>query len=355
MGWTKKELWLAFLVTLTFLFIGMVALEIGLAILRPSPVQPDRLLGWRLKENFQRQFPQSTLGGKNYLASFRTNESGLRTFGGSGRAPVTVLVLGDSFTADPYASNDRMWYASMTERLAKRTQRPSRDFQVLAGGAGGWGTYQNFLLAQSLSRTAKPDLFVLQFCSNDFQNNSYEWESQGVARGQYMRRPFASIGTQLPMYASGIAGAIYRSWLGQSRLLNKIDGLVGGMQLKSQGGYIRPLPPDVAAAYERNSLALTKMLLVKLRRTFEGTPAAVMVNCDGNETGPNRFWKSLAREAGFIPVSAPSDFLRSLNPSQRADYLHADGSHLSEDGNQAYGAVAGDAIASLNLTPLHRK
>ena len=84
--------------------------------------------------DFHRQFVQTTLGGRKYLVSYATNGSGLRIFGTNDRAPVRILVLGDSFTAEQYASNDRMWYAKMTERLAERTHRPLRDFYVLAGG-----------------------------------------------------------------------------------------------------------------------------------------------------------------------------------------------------------------------------
>jgi hypothetical protein len=76
-----------------------------------------------------------------------------------------------------------------------------------------------------------------------------------------------------------------------------------------------------------------------------------MVNCEGKETGLNSHWKAIARDAGFIPLGRPSDILRALKPEQRKAVFNADGSHLSDEGNQLYGAVAGGEIARLGLVP----
>lgn len=351
MGWTWKELAIASLLTAILFVVALFILEVSLAILRPVHVQRDALLGWKLKEDFRRTFPQKTLGGREFAAVFSTNHQGYRVFGTNPQAPVKILVLGDSFTADPFASNEQMWYVKMTERLAERTHRPLRDFYGLAGGAGGWGTYQYLLLSEHFPPPIRPSLFVLQFCSNDFQNNSFELERQGIARAQYMRRPYMDMNGEGPKYAPGIMGGIYRSFVGESHIFNKIDGLIGALQYKSYGGYIKPLPLKVRTAYERDAVVLTKDLLVRLREKYRGVPA-VMVNCDGNEKGLNGAWKLLAREAGFIPVSAPSDFMNALTPAQRDTFMNADGSHFSETGNQAFGAIAGDAIAALKLPSL---
>jgi lysophospholipase L1-like esterase len=196
-------------------------------------------------------------------------------------------------------------------------------------------------------------LFVLQFCSDDFRNNSYEWESKTVARGIYMRRPYASMGGEGPKYAPGIMGAIYRSFIGKSRFFNRVDNFIVGIQYKRHGIYSGALPADVEAKYERDSVPVTRMLLTRLRKNYRDVPA-VMVNCDGNEAGPNKYWKSIARDAGFIPLSGPSDSLRSLKPDERKNMYYADGVHLSDAGNQLFGSIAGDEIASLRLASLNK-
>ena len=354
MSWTKQEIKTVALRTLYLFAAAILVIEIGLQVLRPSPDQRDALLGWKMKTDYHREFAQRTLGGKKYVVSFRTNADGFRVFGTDDKAPVKLLVLGDSFTMDPDASDNRMWYAKVAERLADHAHRPLRDYYVLAAGGGGWGTYQELLLAESISRKIKPNLFVLQFCSNDFQNNSYEWESQSITRGQYMRRPYATLDGGGPFYAPGIMAAIYRSRFGRLRFFNRADSVIAGFQYKMYGGYTKPLPPDVQAKYERDSIALTRMLLTKLRQQFRDVPA-VMVNCDGRNTGPNKQWKSIARDAGFIPLSGPSDFLRSLKPGERGNIYYSDGAHLADEGNQRYGTIAGDTIAALNLPSLNGK
>lgn len=348
MNFTKKELRTILLRTAIFLLLALIGFEFAMDMFRPSPDERDALLGWRLKEDYHRTFAQRTLGGQQYLADFATNRDGFRVFGTDDKAPFRILVLGDSFTADPYGSNDKMWYGKMVERLAVHMHRPLRSFYVLAGGGGGWGTYQELLLSQRIARAARPNLFVLQFCSNDFQNNSYEWESESVTRAQWMRRPFWDPSTRKTMFAPGLLPAIFRSRLGEMRLFNRIDSVIAGIQFKKYGGYFKPLPPDVEAKYERDSIAVTRAQLVRLRQEYRGVPA-VAVNCDGEEFGPNKQWKNLMRDAGFIPLAGPSDFLRSLTGPEREIILNSDGSHLSNDGNQRYGAIAGDEIALLGL------
>ena len=183
--------------------------------------------------------------------SFRTNKIGLRYFGtndkGSHKNP-------GAWTPTPHGSLRirRSDVVRKNDRADRgRTHRPLRDFYVLAGGTGGWGTYQELLLSERLARTIKPNLFVLQFCSNDFQNNSYEWETKTIVRGQYMRRPYASLDAHGPKYVPGIIAAIYRSFIGKSRLFNRIDGVIGGIQFKLYGGYATPLPDALEEKYER--------------------------------------------------------------------------------------------------------
>jgi hypothetical protein len=345
----SRETRVAILLSLFLIALTLICFEAGMAILRPVPYQRDSLLGWRLKANFEREFSQTTLGGKEYTVHFSTNGDGLRTFGTDRHAPIRILILGDSFTADPYASNDRMWYVAMTRQLAAQMKRPVRDFYVFAGGAGGYGTYQNLLLSKQLP-TINPSLFILQFCSNDFSNNLYDWETNSIVRNQYMRRPFASTDLAKPRYVPGLLAMMYRSALGESHIFAKIDAVISGIQFKEYGGYERPLSPETKRRYEQASIPLTETLLARLRRAYSTIPA-VMLNCNGNETGPNKQWKSIAKQAGFIPLEKPSDFLRTRTPDQRKNVFNADGGHLSEPGNAQFGAIAGDEIAALHLLP----
>jgi hypothetical protein len=353
LSWTRKEVCIVSVVTLGLLVLALGVLELSLHALRPGPNQRDALLGWKLRGNLHREFSQSTLGGRLYSARVDTTADGLRVFGSNEKAPIRILVLGDSFTADPYAADKEMWYAKMVGKLARETQRPVANFYVLAGGGGGWGTYQNLLLSRTLSRTVKPDLFILQFSSGDFQNNLYEWERWSVVRSQYMRRPFARMNGDQPRYAQGALAYVYRSILGESRLLNRIDGLVGTMQAREYGGSTKPLPTEVMALYERDSIALTEKILSQLRAEYRDIPA-IILNSDSEKTGPNRAWKDIAIKAGFIPLLTSAASVTSLKGVRRSDVINIDGSHFSDQGNLLFGTMIGAELAALDL-PVLRK
>lgn len=200
-------------VALVASLLSFLVVEGAVAFLRPSIYENVEPLGWRLRSRVRRVFSQSTLGGKEYEVAFSTNVHGVRTFGMNDHAPVRILVLGDSFTAEPFASDDRMWYSKMAERLSVLAERPLDDFYVIAGGAGGYGTYQQVLLSEALVDKVDPTVFILQFCVNDFVNNHLEWESESLVRNQYLRRPFVSIRSDAPRHQSGVLARLYRSGL----------------------------------------------------------------------------------------------------------------------------------------------
>lgn len=311
----------------------------------------DQRLGWRLSPNTSLHFPQKTLKGEQYDVLFETDADGLRTFGTNKDAAIQIIILGDSFTGGLYASNDKMWYAKMVEALALKTGRILDDVYVRAGGAGGYGTYQNVLLAEELRGKFRPTLFIHQFCSNDFYNNTLEWESEGFARNQFMLRPYFNPATNHAEYYNSILARAYRHFAGKSRIvseLQKIDIFLQGLQFQLHGGEFPNIEPARLERFEKESIAITSELLVKLRANFPEVPA-VLVNCSPEKTGPNQFWMDIARDAGFTPVSAPSDFLGEATAQGWSDVYNIDGAHMSEKGNKAYGELLADALISTNI------
>lgn len=339
-----KEIF-GWLLALAISFVVIIVLiDVGYFFLKPSIYQNDRVLGWELRPNLQRTFVQHDQNGREYSVDFSTNDQGLRTFGSDIHAPNRILVLGDSFTGEPTASNDKMWFAEMARALANQTGTPLNAFYIWAGGSGGYGTYQNLLLAKRLRSTITPTLVVLQFCANDFTNNHFEWESLGIVRNQSMRRPFAnSANLNIPVYDESILGKAFRSMLGESKVFNTIDSIVQKYQFKTYGGYSRPMTNLTLMRLEQESVALTSQILEELRAQFPNIPA-IMINCDGDSTGINGQWTEIATKAGFIPLSAPSDFLHSAKQLQKKEVFNQDGAHLSEEGNLIFGQILADAL-----------
>ncbi len=340
----KVFLYTLALFLLLFLTLELCAQWFGV----PSPYVTDPVLGWRSKKNFHFTYSQRDESGASYLAELRTDAEGRRTFGVDNPQALKILVLGDSFTADPYAGNQEMWYALAAGEIS---QHLHRDVFVAAAGAGGYGSLQELLLATELSRSFTPELVVLQFCANDFSNNHMGLETSGIVRGQFMRRPYASA-TGIQYYQHPLAFLYRHSPLAESKVFNKADGLIQGLQFRYYGGYGPTLPAELQARYEAESLAITKDLLTKLRAQFAKS-AAFMVNCSGEAQGLNARWQELAHEAGFTPVPEASDAVLRAKKSGSVVF-NADKGHLNPLGNAIFGkALAGAALPSLKKAEKH--
>ncbi len=346
-----KEIFSWALSILIWLVIITVAIEVGYHFFRPSIYRNDKLLGWELQPDLNTKTVQHSLDGRAYSVEFTTDHDGLRTYGRNPKAEHRILALGDSFTGEPTASNDKMWFASLARALARETKTPLDDYYVWAGGAGGYGTYQNLLLSERLLQKIHPTLLILQFCTNDFSNNHFEWESQGIVRNQFMRRPFAKLEhLETPVYDETLLGKAYRSFIGESKVFNSLDSLVQRYQYQSYGGYGKPVSNETQLRVEAESVALTRQLLTALRGKFPDIPA-VMINCDGDPAGLNSHWTGLAKDAGFVPLTAPSDFLHQAKSRDDKQVFNQDGAHLSEEGNQQFGAILASALVARDILP----
>ena len=332
--------------SLVSLAVLAVLVEIGYHFFRPTIYRNDHLLGWNLRADAHATFVQRDLEGQEYVVDFRTDGDALRTYGNNPAATHRILVLGDSFTGEPSASNDKMWYASMARKLALASGTPADDYYVWAGGAGGWGTYQELLLARTLSKKLRPTLMILQFCTNDYSNNHYAWESQGITRNQTFRRPYAdSSNLDQPKYHEGLVGSAYRSILGESKVFNSLDALIQRIEFNVYGGYGKPIPPETEMRFHEESVGLTRALLARLRQQFPDIPAA-MISCDGEQTGLSGRWVDLAKDTGFVPLAAPAAFLRQARAAGEKKFFGQDGTHFSEKGNLAFGSIVADSLVA---------
>jgi len=353
MKYTKNRFWRLFSWSLIICFLAIGASESYFNIAKPSQYQLDPELGWTLKPNFMRNLKQLSLDGKSYPVSFSTNENGLRTHGDLRSATTKILVLGDSHTAENYVSNKDMWYSIMADRLNAAQGLLGKEYFVWAGGGGGWGSYQELLLLRRLLKQVRPDIFVLQFCENDFVNNHKQWESMSIVRSQKYRRPYLG-SMEIPSFSDDWSSTFWRnSVLGASRTFNFFDILTQIVQSKYYGGFGPALDKEVQARYKRESIAITQIIINQMRTELGSTPA-YMVTCSANET--NNDWISIARAAGFIPLPQGFDVLHSYvqqdiasmlqkkSFDSKGSVLHADGGHLNSRGNYEYGVATADAL-----------
>lgn len=347
----------AFLFIILVFSLILVAADAILAAFNPAGVnEADAKLGWRLKKNVSYHREKTALNGRRFDVTFTTDADGMRTFGANRDAPVKILILGDSYTGEPYASDDQMWYAEFVRRLAEMTHRPLSDFFVAAGASGGYGTLQSLMRAEEIKTFYKPTLLIHQFCDNDFLNNSFDLEQKSVVLNQWMMRPYLASDRETVIFHEGLLPKLYRYMLYRSSLFSVFDRALQVSLSNRYGGFLM-IPKDDPEAYVKNvramtyddkAIDLTRFLLKKLRENFAGVPA-IMVDCPIESSTTNQVWVDAARSAGFTPLTAPSDTLVAAKLRGEADLFGADGAHLSDRGNAFMGRVLADSVAPLGL------
>jgi len=364
---------------LTFFVLMLFVAEFFVQNLYLSSFERDKELGWALSKNFKNDSIKKRADNSSYKVSFSTNNFGLREFGNNKNYKFKILVLGDSFTGGEYASNDQMWYSEMAKELELLINLPDEFFFIEAGGAGGYGTYQNLLLAKKLKNKIKnPDLFILQFCSNDFSNNTYEMETGSLIRNQNMVRPYYDIESDETIYRNGFMAKLYRSKLGSSQIFQRIDSVITniqfkkkfqkeseilnksemGTQLKTNGNsFLYFLDEKKRLSLIKKSLITTEKIFFILKDHFDNIPVLV-VNCSGADGYLNYHWVDISTKVGFIPITNPSNFLKGKYEIVAEDYFftddyekekilklfNSDGSHLSDHGNREYGKILANEI-----------
>ena len=157
--------------------------------------------------------------GNLYNAEFKTNELSLRYNENLlNYNDLDILVIGDSFTADPYSSNELMWYSILAKELSSHFDI---KIKVLAGGGGGYSNTQELILTNKLKKVLNPKIFILQFCTNDWGSNLYEIEKES-SYNQFIYRPFISKDGKFYFHQSIMGKILRNKFLAESKIINRI-------------------------------------------------------------------------------------------------------------------------------------
>jgi lysophospholipase L1-like esterase len=335
-----KALSAAAILTVSVLF-ALIAVEMYARYAKPTAYQNDKELGWKLLPNVNITVDNLRFDQTEYKALITTNELGLRESGRKDNPQLTILILGDSFTADPVADNDDMWYVAASRDLERLSGLEKNSIRTLAGGGGGYGTLQELLLLKQLKQKISPDLLVLQFSPNDFMDNHLGAAFHGILRSQIMRRPYYTADGTIKYFDSPFAWLWRSPPTAESKIFNKLDQIIQILQFRYYQDYYLPNSTELAFAYRKEMLAVTSDLLKKIRAELPNIPA-VIVNCCASKDGLNGQWENLGTEAGFTTFSGPLDTIER-NKGNKKLFL-ADGGHLSPEGNALFGRAFGQAL-----------
>ena len=348
MTWIDRHPWIsATLFGVISFCILIVAAECYLQLKNtPGLYEADSELGWTAKKNYSGEFRHARLDGRTYLAAVKTDQQGLRREDADLHPKqLSLLIMGDSYTMDPFSANSDMWWAVGRRELERELGWPDGAVSVAAAGAGGYGTLQNLLLLQrlKLQKIPAPDIFILQFCSNDFVNNHREWESSTITHNQSFLRPYYQLDGSIKFSEHLIAPLWRISWIQNSRLFLYLDSRLQGLFYRVLEGYQLPVATKREQQFDQEALRITGLLLRSIRAEVGDLPA-FMVNCDSTEKGLNRYWATLANQAGFIALEQPANEVLANTNSNSAALFNADGGHFSPEGNLVYGKAFAKAL-----------
>ena len=317
------------------LFVLLLCTEYFVRTTAPALNEKNDSVGWRLIKNLDLKFNVKDLLGNKYLVNFQTNEKGSRFYGNEKDSEIKILAIGDSMTNGPYASNDETWFAYFAKKIEIRS---NKKVYVEAIGSAGHGNFQQYLLAKEILENYDPDFVILQLCStNDFYNNTFEWESDGIIRTQYVRRPY--LVKDKIKYYDGYLKYIYRSFIYENiRIVNRIDWVVVLFQsifynlvfdIKSAPDIVKN--PNKLDEYKKKSILTTDIIFSKIKKLFPNVNLYIFDACKDGHIYPNNEWISISKKNGFITL----DFFKELKFKKTSYFI--DGGHLNKNGNRILG------------------
>ena len=246
------------------------------------------------------------------------------------------MLIGDSFANAPFASNEKMFYSLIDKEFKKN----NLFYEWFVGGAGGYGTLQQYILLKNHIKKIDPSVIILQFCSNDFENNSYNLEKKTIVRSQKFRRPYLINKTIVKN--NSIEAKIYRVLSNNSYVFNTIDLILSNIQYRKYSGYFFEKPKE--GEYEE-SIAITNELISKIVNLTNNKTRIYSINCSIEDKKKTEAWLSIANKLGIIALIKPNQMLE-IAEKNGSDIWHRDRGHLNNLGNKIYGkSIANEIIA----------
>ncbi len=320
---------------LIFLFLLEAAAEVlnyqkhgrwGGSCLRHEPA-----LGWDLASDCR--LKTKTLidnDGVAYEVDYRTNELGSRLWGDPSSQRPKLMLIGDSFTDAQEVSNEKTYYAHLQNEL---------DVDVFAYGAGGYGTLQQWLKTKQLLEHVRPDIYILQFCSNDFVNNSMVSEALSVVESQ-KTRPYWQEGQIRYAYPPN---SLYPLLMRTSLAFRFLDGGLQRLRFAWNGNdYYSQAQREALLQRRPLDVAITTDLLKRLSVDLPKSTKRFAFNCQP-ETGSSRNERDtrdfhmVTEEAGFEVIEGVAAHAMETGLREQVATTAADTAHLNERGHALWG------------------
>jgi lysophospholipase L1-like esterase len=266
-------------------------------------------------------FDDAELGWKGRFFDYRSSD-----------ARSKLLVLGDSFTEGMQLPRDDLYFSFLEQH---------NNINVAAYAGQGYGTLQELLALKQLKHRLKPDVVLLQLCSNDFINNSWELEHRSALQSAPWLRPYMEGGEIKLRFPRSFPET--RIWLtSQSRMFHFIFRKLDLLNIElAKRGLISVLEQELlitessSPAY-REATELTKELLIRIKA--EAAPAPVYAFVVDNEEPAQTAYRAILPETGILFDNTIGIKLRHAE-QQGLDIRLSDGAHLNAAGHRLLGEL----------------
>jgi hypothetical protein len=178
------------------------------------------------------------------------------------------------------------------------------------------------------------DILVLQFCNNDFIDNSATLEEDSIALNQRIR-PYRDA-RRSDVYTLGVNG-LFAAALRWSTVFRAGLTVAQNALYRLHGGYsLNRLSPEARKAAYDQATQTTGSLLVEMKKVLPDSARAYAFNCSEEKLetfDQNAEFIKLSRVAGFTPLIGARRFVDNA-PRNPFAVLASDGSHLNAEGHQ---------------------
>ncbi|TNF28421.1 MAG: SGNH/GDSL hydrolase family protein [Deltaproteobacteria bacterium] len=197
----------------SLIFVHHLKYKTGLS--SPYSLESHPEIGWYPRKNFSLSYPSKDMAGENFQVNYTSDEKGFRTWGDVYSPKKKILFIGDSFTHARDIDSVKTYYGLFKE-----------EYEVFAFGAGGYGSWQQYLVLERYLNEIKPDLVVWQHHVNDFFDNQFDLDKSLGFSGFIFDRPYPNstrfeklpILKSLSKYNSRLASVLIKKYIQWSYL-----------------------------------------------------------------------------------------------------------------------------------------
>ncbi len=296
----------------------------------------DDRLGWKAAKNYIWRGSKADAGGTPYQVDMSTDGRGFRLFGNPKTEKTKILVIGDSFTHAKDVSNDKTYYAHLGDLM---------NAEIFAYGVVGYGTLQEFMIADEYIDAIEPDLLLLQFCSNDFINNSVALERLSPLNNNRTRRPYLTDSGDIEYILPKALPWLRNFANHNSQLLSWIFSAYDVRTIDKQNDVFKTIgQKDGNIPEYKKAIQTTRRLLEKLENRVSPIPIATF--CVDDFRPYVEDYQSLCQELDFIFIPGVVEAIQE-SKAQGEIVMAADGGHWNERGHKICAEVLAEHLKDI--------